>query len=180
MPTWVAIQDSAGLGAPAIPASFNPTWLLLVLAVAGALVAIGKWIGSVNTDRTSFKAFMAEMREDIKKILGYVGPSLSTNDSPVVLNALGKKVSEAMGIKAWAEETAPSLADQVAGLKEHRIYEFCTEHVEKMDLTEEQQDQAKALAYEHGFIPEKVRTAYAIELRDALLALQKEQSESNL
>ena len=45
-----------------------------------------------------------------------------------------------------------------------------------MDLTDKQQDIARSLAYEHGFRPEQVRTAYAIELRDALLALQRAES----
>lgn len=158
-------------------ASFNPAWILAAIAIGFAVFRIGKWVGGVNTDRDSFKEFMVEVRDDIKKILGYVGPSLAKNESPMVLNELGKKVSEAMGIKAWATETAPSLVEKVAGLKEHRIYEFCTEHVEKMELTEEQRDLAKALAYEHGFVAKAVRTAYAIELRDALLALQKESGE---
>ena len=68
---------------------------------------------------------MAEVRTDIKKILGYVGPSLATNESPAVLNELGKKISEKMDIESWAKDTAPTLLEKVVGLKEHRVYDFC-------------------------------------------------------
>ena len=169
IPTTILIATLPNTSQPGA-VSVSPAWILVALAIASGLIAAGKWIGNVNSDRTSFKEFMKEIRTDIKKILGYVGPRLADNESPVVLNALGKKVSEAMGVKVWAKETAPGLLGEVAGWKEYRVYEFCTEYAKNLELTEEQEDIARTLAYEHGFQPEQVRTAYAIELRDALLA----------
>ena len=113
-------------GAP--PSSDSP-WLILgaLVALAAFIRSIWKraekraeWRGRVNTDRDAFKKFMEEVRSDIKKILGYVGPRLSTNESPVVLNELGKEVSAAMGIKAWAKDAAPALLGEIADWREHR------------------------------------------------------------
>ena len=163
MPTWVAILISASVVAG--------------VAVGRWLWKLAEWKGGVNTDQDNFKAFMKEIRSKLDQIfIRLPPPGLSTNESPVVLNELGKKVSGAMGIKVWAEKTAPTFLEKVEGWKEHLVYDFCTDHAETLDLTEEQQDVAKALAYEHGFRPEQVRTAYAIELRDALLALQGAES----
>lgn len=47
----------------------NPLTWVLALAVAGALIRTGMWIGAVNADRHSFKASLEEIRKDIKKIL---------------------------------------------------------------------------------------------------------------
>ena len=160
MPTWVAILISATVAAG--------------IAIGRWTWKLGEWKGGINSDRDTFKEFMKEVRDKLDRIFERLPPpGLSTTDSPVVLNALGKKVSEAMDIKAWAKDVAPGLLERVAGWKEHRVYEFCTEHAKGLDLTEEQQDIAKALAYEHGFRADEVRTAYAIELRDALLERRK-------
>lgn len=42
--------------------------IIAILAIATALISIGKWVGTVNSDRTSFKVFMKEVREDIKEV----------------------------------------------------------------------------------------------------------------
>ena len=111
MPTWVAILISASVVAG--------------VAVGRWLWKLAEWKGRVNTDRDNFKAFMKEIRSRLDQIfIRLPPPGLSTNESPVVLNELGKKVSEAMGIKVWAEKTAPTFLEKVEGWKEHRVYGF--------------------------------------------------------
>ena len=147
MPTWLAIL----IGAVVMLTGVLGTWGTLGLKIRERWEGNARWKGQVDADRKSFTEFMQEVRTDIKKILGYVGPRLSTPGSPVVLNELGKKVSGAMGIKAWAKDTAPGLLEEIADRKEHQIYDFCVEYAKNMDLTEEQIDISKALAYEHWF-----------------------------
>ena len=36
-------------------------------AALGAVIKVGMWLGAVNTDRTSFKQFMDEVRANINK-----------------------------------------------------------------------------------------------------------------
>ncbi|MXX74545.1 MAG: hypothetical protein F4210_00345 [Holophagales bacterium] len=53
---------------------FNPLWITVAIGVVGAVATVGVWIGHVNSDRKNFKAFMAEVREDIKTILRHLEP----------------------------------------------------------------------------------------------------------
>ena len=40
-----------------------------VFAFVVAVLAVGKWVGHVNSDRSKFNEFMKEVRDDIKTIL---------------------------------------------------------------------------------------------------------------
>lgn len=48
----------------------NPwVWVGLLVALVGAVFALGQWKGRVDADRASFKELMKEVRDDIKEIL---------------------------------------------------------------------------------------------------------------
>ena len=81
----------------------DPRSYLALAALVGLVFAIGRWVGEVNSDRKSFKEFMAEMRRDMRDIhrdikhvltaLGRLGPSVVGGTSPLRLTELGKRVS---------------------------------------------------------------------------------------
>lgn len=48
----------------------NPwVWVDLLVALVGAVFALGQWKGRVDSDRASFKKLTKEVRDDIKEIL---------------------------------------------------------------------------------------------------------------
>ena len=47
-------------------------WLALA-ALVGLVFAVGRWVGEVNSDRKSFKEFMAETRRQLAEIHGQLG-----------------------------------------------------------------------------------------------------------
>ena len=52
----------------------NPLVYWIALGIAGLIFGIGAWVGAVNADRRSFKEFMTEVRDDLKKILARLPP----------------------------------------------------------------------------------------------------------
>lgn len=161
-----------------------PQWLekwlenpLFWLAVVSGLIAIGIWIGKINEHRSTVSAFMAEIRKDIKDILGKLGPSTTKTASPIQLTDLGQSVSEALGASAWAANRAEKLADRVGDAPAYDIQVLAFEYVEK-EFTDETTDKAmdakiKQCAYENGLKRSQVLDVLAIELRDRLLRLRQ-------
>lgn len=115
--------------------------IALVLLVFGS----GRWVGGVNADRTAFKQFMEEIRSDIEEVLSRLAPVTVARGSPVRLTDLGREISSALDVKAWASGQADTLLERAWEMKEHEVYDLCTRH---------------------GIEVEKVQDVYTIELRD--------------
>ena len=110
----------------------TPVIVIVVLAMMGGAVRLGRWMGEVNTDRTNFKEFMREIRDDIKdirqeisRIFGRLPPSSVADGSPLRLTDLGESISASLEARDWAARTAPPLsprsaAEAPAGLEEKR------------------------------------------------------------
>lgn len=45
-----------------------PVLVLVVAGLIGVIVIIPMWAGGVNADRSAFKKFMEEVRDDLKEI----------------------------------------------------------------------------------------------------------------
>ena len=149
------------------------TWILASVVVAGSLMAIGKWIGAVNSDRTSFKAFMEEVRGDIKEILSRL-PSQPpvAGQSPVQLTDFGRRISETVSATEWARKEAGHLVENVRGKEEFEIYEACIDHVSTKFAEDSEFSRAvKAGAYQIGTDSNDVLQVYHVELRDQILEL---------
>ena len=151
-------------------------WVVNPLGIAtiiGMLIGAGVWIGSVNTDRTSFKDFMAEVRKDIKAILERLPTPVAAGKSPLQLTGLGNKISKSLKAKDWASNIAQELKEQVVDKEAYDIHDFCFNYVSnEMEASPEQEKLLKACAYEAGVNREQVLTVLAIELRDKLLELK--------
>lgn len=166
-------------------------WLALA-ALVGLVFAVGRWVGEVNSDRKSFKEFMAETRRQlaeihrqlaeihrqlaevhrqIGEIFGRLPSEAVAGTSPLRLTELGKRVSEAVDGRELAVELAQGLLPQAEGKRPHQIARLCSDYVnDTFKPTAEQLDRFEAAAYEEGITRSEVFQVIAIELRDHLLA----------
>lgn len=161
-------------------------WWHMVTAAA-ALIGIGAWVGSVNSDRKNFREFMIEVRDDIKEILARIQPSATGSKSPIQLTTMGEEISVEIGAKSWASHIASSLADDLKGKSEYEIQEACFEHARNIPLKETRSSfqvhtanpyatpelHASLLfrsAYKHGIKIEGVLEVLGVELRDAVFS----------
>ncbi len=173
-------------------------WLVLA-AFVGLVFAVGRWVGEVNSDRKSFKEFMAETRRQLGEIQGQLAevhrqfaevhrqlaevhrqigeifgrlPSEAiAGTSPLRLTELGKRVSEAIDGRELAVELAQGLLPQAEGKRPHQIARLCSDYVnDTFKPTAEQLDRFEAAAYEEGITRSEVFQVIAVELRDHLLA----------
>lgn len=148
-------------------------WLPIATAVtlATAILSIGIWIGSVNTDRTNFKEFMREIKDKIDKIFSRLPPVVATGQSPIRLTDLGKAISKELDASAWANRIADTVQDRVKGKEAYDIQHFSFEYVDNDDkYTDKERSMIRRIAYENGVSEEQVRRVLGIELRDKLLA----------
>ena len=151
---------------------------IVVTAVLGVLgVAIryafrfGKWKGEVDSDRTSFGAFMVEIRDDIKRILERLPPQVEAAGSPIRLTELGRKVSAELGAVELAQGLADGLRPRVEGKEEYDIQETCLHFAENEYEPDPGVDaRIKRVAYDNGIERRQVLRVIGLELRDILSA----------
>lgn len=147
----------------------NPIFLLVA---ASTLIGIGVWIGKVNEHRSTVHAFMVEIREDIKRILGRLPSATVMGQSPLQLTKLGQSISEALDAPRWAEETARMLAVRAKGKSPFDIQDFCMKYVHhEFHPPAALEAKIKSCAYDNGIDTRQVLDVLAIELRDKLLAV---------
>ena len=152
--------------------SINP-WMVVggAVAVVSLIFFAGKWVGGISEFKKHTMEFIAEIRDDIKKILDRLPPVVVSGGSPLRLTDLGKSISQTVDAAAWAERIAPDLMSRVQGKQPYEIQEVCRNYIrEEFKPTEEQDDKIKACADENGIDAQKVLDVIAVELRDNLLA----------
>lgn len=164
-------------------------WVRSIVTVAIATMALliwlirwfGKhdeWRKGMDEFKKDTKVALAEIRDDVKDILGRLPPSVIVGSSPLQLTALGKKVSEAVGAVAWANREASQLVDKVKGKNPYEVQEICVDYMRnKYQLTTEEDQSFKQCAYEHGIKLEQVLDVCAVKLRDKLLHMDSEGTE---
>ncbi len=144
--------------------------IALVISMA---VWVGKhkeWMKGIDEFKQDTKRTLAEIREDIKKLLAAQPPSVLASTSPVRLTDLGEEVSERVGAAACAEQIAARLIDEVRGKSAYEVQEFCINHMrDDYERTSEQDRVFKECAYEHDIKLKQVLDVCAVELRDKLL-----------
>ena len=173
--------------------------IAIAFAIGTLIFKLGGWAAGVNADRKGFREFMEgvnadrrefrdfmeevrgalrDVRDDIKDILGKIEhimgrlPSAETGaGSPLRLTELGKRISKTLGGRAWARETAATVADRAEGKQPYEIQKLSADYVtEEFQPAAEFDAQINACAYEEGIKREQVLNVLATELRDVLLA----------
>lgn len=157
------------------------TSILSFIVLATALIFVGRWVGAVNSDRTSFHTFTGEVRDDIKEILSRLSsPPPVSRQSPVQLTEFGKTISETVSATEWARKAATHLVETVRDKEEFEIYEACIDHVsESFEHDSEFSRAVKAGAYQIGTDSSDVLQVYHVELRDQILALMSGKRSSD-
>ena len=153
--------------------NINPLWILVFLAVAGALITIGKWIGAVNSKQGDFEKFMISVgdnikviQEDIKKLLSWQTSKTITAESPLKLTALGKKISESIDAAGLADSLASHLRAEAEGKQAYDIQELVFSFVrDEYHPSEQIESKIKQCAYDCGLARDEVLDVIALELR---------------
>ena len=149
-----------------------PEWITdprTIIAVLAAIGGVGYWVGQVNSDRKSFKKFIAEVRDDIKTILRRLPPTFVGGASPVSLTDLGEKAAEILNAREWAKERAGDLVAECKGLQPYQIYNRCSEYV--LSNPKNWPDNMEECAYEFGSTVEPLANVLMVVLRDELLKI---------
>ena len=127
-------------------------WRIVIAAAAVAALTMtcvtlifkmGAWKGSTDTsltnireeakkDRDVVKEFMAEIREDMKKIFQRLSPPPpAVGQSPARLTDYGEELSKNMDAEQWARDLAPKLMPDVRGKKDFEVDAFCRKYARR-------------------------------------------------
>lgn len=172
-----------------------PDWVnfagLVTLAVAfiAAVAKLSRWSGQVDadrkqikeaadTDRSTLKAFMEEIRADIKRILQALPPPrTAVGASPAKLTEFGPEVAAKVDAHAWAALESQSILDDATllNLEPYQIEAFCERYVtEQFREDSLVQEKVQIAIYEFGIDMERALPVLRIPLRDALLSRKEE------
>ena len=132
-------------------------WVTVVFTGVGIILAIGKWIGNVNTDRKSFKEFMKGVEKKIEKINDKFDDKFEKindkfddkfekiNDklekifhllhnepiekrtSPISLTDYGQKLSQEISASEISDMELTNATEQVKDCNAYQIQEYCFE-----------------------------------------------------
>ena len=156
--------------------------VVLLLILSGMLCTGVYWVFGVNrdrkdlkrdaaNDRSEIKAFMEEIRSDIKQIFGRLpAPAPTAGLSPVQLTEFGEKIAAYLEASGWVNNQAAALLNEVKGKEEFEVYQFSLHHAQT-GLTPDWQRKVAATAYEFGIEEEGVQRVLAVLLRDKFLQL---------
>lgn len=150
-------------------------WLSVVgtitaaLAIIGAVVAISRWTGRVDTRLENLESAAKTVAKDIKKILRIWQPEV-VGASPLKLTELGDRMAAFMKAQDWAGGVAPGLLPQVVNKQPFEIDQFARSYVAE-NLDAEMKRRVDACAYEFGRKSSGVRNVLHVLLRDELLRL---------
>ena len=171
-----------------------PDWVnfagLVTLAVTfiAAVARFSRWSGQVDadrkqlketadTDRSTLKGFMEEIRADIKKILQALPPPrTAVGVIPAQLTEFGQEVAAKVDADGWAPLESRSILDDAAllDMEPYQIEAFCERYVkeqsQKGGLVQEKVQRA---IYEFGIDMERALPVLRIPLRNALLTRKK-------
>ena len=165
--------------------SFNPLWIVAVIAAGTAiiglgagLVKIGKWIGSVNSDRTGFNKLARDIRKDIKRVLRVLDKSASIGKgSPLRLTELGEKLAAEVQAAEIVHDLADKLSPEVFGKDEYEVQEWCFDFmIDRFAPADTVEARIRKSAYENGVDRDRIMDVLAVMLRDRLLAAQSQET----
>ena len=143
--------------------------IIALIAVGTIIFKIGDWRGRVNTDLSTLKQFMDEIRGDIKDILQRLPPPPVAGASPAKLTDFGDRLAAHMDAMQWAAGIAVELAPTLRGQEPYQVDQFAEAYVEN-SLSEEMKKTVARCAYEFGVGRVEPKAVLRVVLRDALLA----------
>ncbi|MCY3878844.1 MAG: hypothetical protein OXF74_06660 [Rhodobacteraceae bacterium] len=150
----------------------TPWWVALglIVSLGYGFFRASKWFGTTDNRLDALERRVETIGEDTKRIFDRLPTPTVEGRSPIQLTEFGTKISTAAGVKTWAADHAPNLADQVSGKSEFEVFETCVAYVAGQLEMDGFARTIRQAAYEHGTDAEQVKKVYEVELRDRLLA----------
>lgn len=142
------------------------------VTVAAILVGVGVWAGKVHTNINALKAFMEEVRADIKQLLSKLTPKVVAGNSPKQLTDLGREVSESIGDKTFIDKLAQKHHNELRLKTRYQIQSFCDDLIMNEYRPENDiQTRMDDAAFEHGLDMHHVHLVVSVLLRDRIFDL---------
>ena len=153
-------------------------WAAVGVGVAVGLVAISGllklfyWKGTVDTSLSGVKDTLSEIKTDIGKIFDlFMQSGVTSSNSPISLNDLGRTISEELNARKWAEDKTGNLVELLRDEQPYTIQSMCFDFAgEDSNYNPILTTNMQMNAYNHGLDIGQVRRVFGIELRDAVLA----------
>lgn len=150
----------------------NYPLITTIFIVGSALVGIGVWVGRTNTNISTLKEFMREIRRDMGEIRDRLSSSERAlgSGSPLRLTEYGKKLSDALDVSEWAKREADALLPTVRDMESYDVQEYCNTYVfDQYKPDAEAERKIKQCMFDHGATRTHVNEVMSLVLRDELL-----------
>ena len=163
-----------------LPLILSSGAILIVLFVVKRALDWAEWKGEMDSYKGTVEKTLKEIKDSITRIedrileiFEKIGPSTTGSISPIGLTDLGRIVSRELDASVWANKKSGEILPRLRGKTPYEIQDFCFHYVRGSDFNppDDIVQKAQNSAFEHGIAIEQVFRVFAIELRDALLAL---------
>ena len=145
----------------------TPLIVIAILATLTVLYKFSHWKGTVDSDLSSIKDLIVEIRADIKNIFQRLPSQITVGQSPLRLTEYGEGLSNKLNAQDWADRIAPTVLTKVINKQPFEIHNFCKEFVKT--LSAEEHPAVFERSYEIGITDENMKIVLALVLRDELL-----------
>lgn len=167
---WNLLAATAGGSSAGWPAWLAPSISIgTVIALVVTALRAGEWKGRVDTKIEGFEEAIADLTNEVRRVLGLLPSAAIKGGSPLRLTKLGQDISRELNASSWANNVADDVELRMRGKEPYEVQEFCFDYVRVLNLDVEQQRRVNQSAYDHGLPEEEVRRVMALELRDSLL-----------
>lgn len=126
--------------------------------------------GAINELNLTIKELNSDIKVLFRNNLEGSSEPIVERKSPLRLTDRGDSISEALGVKAWATQTAQDVFPKLKLSLPYDIQVFCMDYVDHTsNFDTEFMERIKRYAYDEGLTVGQIRDVLAIELRDAIL-----------
>ena len=157
----------------------NPIFYVgLATVILAGLWRVAVWVTRMNVFKEDTESLKKTISESLDSILSGIEKLLEKSSasvksgSPRTLTPLGKEISTELSVSTWAKEQITQALPDVRDKENFEIEKFSFAYVANETVTKEAfRRKIQKCAYERGLTDSEIQAVFAIELRDALLAM---------
>jgi len=142
---------------------------VFILAGTGLVVLLIIWYANVNSDRKTFKEFIAKIDKKLDDIFDRLPNRLVESTSPQRLTDLGMKISQEIDAAHWASRNLGNAIQATKGKSPYGVQQYCFDLAKLENLSSEEKRKVENSAFDQGVTVSEILDVLAIELRDLLL-----------
>ena len=148
---------------------------VVILAIIGGIVSVIYWVAGTTKDVSTLKQFMAEIREDIRKIFERLPERGVVAGSPLRLTEKGRKMADLVDAEKWAEDVVVMLLSKARGQAHWEIDQMCHNYIRLGELASDDdrdwvEQSVGKIAFSFGTDREDAQNVLQVVLRDAVIA----------